>query len=102
LILINFTHSILKIVIYFIFRTFDIMGLTKQYLRYAAANIFGIVAGTRANIKLIKFKGVSGKYAAVGACEYVFIWDLKTGENVSILNYFNGLQAIKSKQFFSK
>ena len=58
------------------------MGLTKQYLRYAPTNIFGIVAGTRANIKLIKFKGVSGKYAAVGACEYVFIWDLKTGENV--------------------
>ena len=60
------------------------MGLTKQYLRYAPANIFGIVAGTRSNIKLIKYKGVSGKYAAVGACEYVFIWDLKTGENVSI------------------
>ena len=76
--------------IYLIFRTFDSMGLTKQYLRYASANIFGIVAGSRANIKLIKFKGVSGKYAAVGACEYVFIWDLKTGENVSILNYFNG------------
>ncbi len=78
-----------------IFRKFYSMGLTKQYLRYAAANIFGIVAGSRANIKLIKFKGVSGKYAAVGACEYVFIWDLKTGENVNILNYFNGLPRIK-------
>jgi U3 small nucleolar RNA-associated protein 12 len=58
------------------------MGLTKQYLRYSPTNIFGIVASTRSNIKLIKFKGFSGKYAAVGACEYVFIWDLKKSECV--------------------
>jgi len=60
------------------------MGLTKQYLRYAPSNIFGIIAGTRCNIKLIKYKGVTGKYAAVGACEFVFIWDLKKGETVSL------------------
>jgi U3 small nucleolar RNA-associated protein 12 len=59
------------------------MGLTKQYLRYAATNIFGVVGSTRSNLKLIKYKGVSGgKYAAVGACEYVFIWDLKKSEVV--------------------
>ena len=46
------------------------MGLTKQYLRYAPSNVFGIIAGTRCNIKLIKYKGVTGKYAAVGACEF--------------------------------
>ena len=63
------------------------MGLTKQYLRYAPTNIFGIVDGTRCNIKLIKYKGVSGKYAAVGACEYVFIWDIKRGEIVIIKNF---------------
>ena len=59
------------------------MGLTKQYLRYSPANIFGIIAGTRCNIKQIKYKGVTGKYAAVGACEFVLIWDLKKGETVN-------------------
>lgn len=58
------------------------MGLTKQYLRYAPTNVFGIIAGSRCNIKLIKYKGVLGKYAAVGACEFVFIWDLKKAEIV--------------------
>jgi U3 small nucleolar RNA-associated protein 12 len=58
------------------------MGLTKQYKRYAPTNVFGIIAGTRCNIKIIKYKGVDGKYAAVGACEQVFIWDLKKGEIV--------------------
>lgn len=58
------------------------MGLTKQYLRYSPTNVFGIVGSTRSNIKLLKYKGVSGKFAAVGACEYVFIWDLKKGEIV--------------------
>jgi U3 small nucleolar RNA-associated protein 12 len=62
------------------------MGLTKQYLRYAPSNVFGIIAGTRCNIKLIKYKGVTGKYAAVGACEFVLIWDLKKGETVNIEN----------------
>jgi U3 small nucleolar RNA-associated protein 12 len=58
------------------------MGLTKQYLRYVPTNIFGIIASARCNIKLINFKGTSGKYAAVGACEYVIIWDIKKGETV--------------------
>ncbi|RNA37212.1 WD repeat-containing 3, partial [Brachionus plicatilis] len=58
------------------------MGLTKQYLRYAATNIFGVIATSRSNIRLIKFKGTTGKYAAVAACEYVFIWDLKKSECV--------------------
>ncbi|CAF0833995.1 unnamed protein product [Brachionus calyciflorus] len=58
------------------------MGLTKQYLRYAATNIFGVIGTSRCNIKLLKFKGTTGKYAAVGACEFVFIWDLKKSEIV--------------------
>ena len=58
------------------------MGLTKQYLRYSATNVLGIVGTTRSNIKLVKYRGVSGKYVAVGACEYVFIWDLKKSEIV--------------------
>jgi len=32
---------------------------------------------------MITYKGVAGKYAAVGACEYVLIWDIKKGEIVS-------------------
>ena len=60
------------------------MGLTRQYLRYAPTNVFGIVAGSRSNLKMIKYKGgVTGKYAAVGACEFVFIWDLKKAEIVT-------------------
>jgi U3 small nucleolar RNA-associated protein 12 len=58
------------------------MGLTKQYLRYVPSNVFGIVASTRSNIKLIKYKNTVGKYVAVGACELVFIWDLKKAQNV--------------------
>ena len=61
------------------------MGLTKQYLRYAPTDILGIIAGTRCNIQMITYKGAAGKYAAVGACEYVLIWDLKKGETVSQL-----------------
>lgn len=61
------------------------MGLTKQYLRYAPTNILGIIAGTRCNLQSIEYKGVIGKYVAVGACQYVLIWDLKRGETVGIL-----------------
>ena len=62
------------------------MGLTKQYLRYAAANVFGIVAGSKSNLKFITYRSMSGKYAAVGACEYVFVWDVKKKEIVSFKN----------------
>lgn len=65
------------------------MGLTKQYLRYAPLNIFGIVAGTRCNPKLLRaFKRTDGKFVAVGACEYVFVWDLKKGETVCYLSIY--------------
>lgn len=73
------------------------MGLTKQYLRYAPTNILGIIAGTRCNIKSIEYKGVIGKYVAVGACQYVLIWDLKRGETVVILLYFNVLRAYSTQ-----
>ena len=59
------------------------MGITKQYLRYANANVFGIVTGHRSNIKMITFRNSVGKYLACGACAFVFIWDLKKGEIVS-------------------
>lgn len=56
------------------------MGLTKEYLRYAPTNIFGIIGSTRCNLKLIKYRGTTSKFVAVGACEFVFIWDLKRNE----------------------
>lgn len=60
------------------------MGLTKQYLRYAPTNVFGVVSGTRANIKVLRSRvpAETGKFVACGACEFVFIWDLKKGEIV--------------------
>lgn len=58
------------------------MGLTKEYVRYAPTNIFGVIGSTRCNIKLAQFRGTSGKYVATGACEYVFVWELKTSECV--------------------
>lgn len=57
------------------------MGLTKQYLRYGACGIFGIV-GSKSNVTFLEFKGIEGKLCAVGACEHVFIWDLRKGEKV--------------------
>lgn len=57
------------------------MGLTKEYKRYCATNMFGIIGGTRANVKMISYKGVSdGKYLACGACEHVLIWDVRRGQ----------------------
>jgi U3 small nucleolar RNA-associated protein 12 len=58
------------------------MGLTKQYLRYAPKDILGIIAGSRCNIQSIKYRGFDGKHVAVGACQFVFIWDLKKAEAV--------------------
>jgi U3 small nucleolar RNA-associated protein 12 len=60
------------------------MGLTKQYLRYVEANIFGIVSGNRANIQYIHYEG--SKYVACGSCEYVFIWNVKKNELKAKLN----------------
>lgn len=61
------------------------MGLTKQYLRYAAAGVFGVVGSSRANVVLFEYQGTAGRLAAVAACEHVFIWDLKTGDKVLTL-----------------
>ena len=61
------------------------MGLTKQYLRYAAASVFNVVASQRSNVVFLELKDQKGKYCAVAACEHVFIWDLRKAEKV--LNY---------------
>ncbi|XP_054471240.1 WD repeat-containing protein 3 [Anoplopoma fimbria] len=62
------------------------MGLTKQYLRYAASAVFGVIGGQKANIAYVTLRGgEKGRYVAVAACEHVFIWDVRKGEKVLIL-----------------
>ncbi|XP_075704344.1 WD repeat-containing protein 3, partial [Rhinoderma darwinii] len=61
------------------------MGLTSQYLRYAASALFGVVAGFKCNVCYVTLRGEKGRYVAVGACEHVFIWDTRKGEKVLIL-----------------
>ncbi len=64
------------------------MGLTKQYLRYAASGLFNVIGSSKANVVFVKFKGVQGKLCAVGACEHVLIWDLRKGEKVQVKNVY--------------
>uniref|UniRef100_A0A665X6N7 WD repeat-containing protein 3 n=1 Tax=Echeneis naucrates TaxID=173247 RepID=A0A665X6N7_ECHNA len=62
------------------------MGLTKQYLRYVASAVFGVVGSQKANITYVTLRGGErGRYVAVAACEHVFIWDVRKGEKVLIL-----------------
>ncbi|PWA15611.1 hypothetical protein CCH79_00018459, partial [Gambusia affinis] len=62
-----------------------VMGLTKQYLRYAASAVFGVIGSQRANIAYVTLRGgEKGRYVAVAACEHVFIWDVRKGEKVRL------------------
>uniref|UniRef100_A0A4W3GL16 WD repeat-containing protein 3 n=1 Tax=Callorhinchus milii TaxID=7868 RepID=A0A4W3GL16_CALMI len=61
------------------------MGLTKQYLRYAATAVFGVIASPKANVVYVQLRGEKGRYVAVAACEHVFIWDIRKGEKILIL-----------------
>lgn len=63
------------------------MGLTKQYLRYVASAVFGVIGSQKANIAFVTLRGgEKGRYVAVGACEHVFIWDVRKAEKVFVLN----------------
>ncbi|XP_061580389.1 WD repeat-containing protein 3 [Cololabis saira] len=62
------------------------MGLTKQYLRYAATAVFGVIGSQKANITYVTLRGgEKGRFVAVAACEHVFIWDVRKAEKVLIL-----------------
>lgn len=68
------------------------MGLTTQYHRYDASGICALVASGKSNVAWLEYGGRTGKYCAVGACENVIIWDVKTGEQVSehvLLSHIN-------------
>lgn len=60
-----------------------LMGLTKQYLRYAPSAVFGVIGSQKANIAYVTLRGGErGRYVAVAACEHVFVWDVRKGEKV--------------------
>lgn len=62
-----------------------VMGLTKQYLRYAPSAVFGVIGSQKANIAYVTLRGgEKGRYVAVAACEHVFIWDIRKGEKVEL------------------
>ncbi|KAH0518405.1 WD repeat-containing protein 3 [Microtus ochrogaster] len=61
------------------------MGLTKQYLRYVPSAVFGLIGSQKGNIVFVTLRGEKGRYVAVPACEQVFIWDLRKGEKILIL-----------------
>lgn len=61
------------------------MGLTKQYLRYVASAVFGVIGSPKANIAYVTIRGgEKGRFVAVAACEHVFIWDVRKAEKVGI------------------
>ena len=60
----------------------NIMGLTKQYLRYSPSAVFGIIGSARGGICNIPKQ----KHLIATACsENVIIWNTKTGEKVATL-----------------
>ncbi|XP_004581921.2 WD repeat-containing protein 3 [Ochotona princeps] len=61
------------------------MGLTKQYLHYVASAVFGLIGSQKGNIVFVTLRGEKGRYVAVPACEHVFVWDLRKGEKILIL-----------------
>lgn len=61
------------------------MGLTKQYLRYAAAGCCNIISSSNCNVVFLTLKGVEGRYVATGACEDVIVWDLRLNEKVLLV-----------------
>ncbi|CAH1224432.1 WDR3 [Branchiostoma lanceolatum] len=63
----------------------SIMPVTKQYLRYVPASMFGVVASPKAPVVPLCLRGVKGRYVAVAAVEHVFIWDLRMGEKLLVL-----------------
>ncbi|KAJ9598232.1 hypothetical protein L9F63_011053 [Diploptera punctata] len=61
------------------------MGLTKQYLRYAPAGSFNIIASSNCNVVFVTLEGQEGRYVAVAACEDIIVWDMRLGEKTLVL-----------------
>lgn len=58
------------------------MGLSRQYLRYVPAALFGLVGSAGGNAAMVAVGGERGRGVAVAACEHVFVWDARKGEKV--------------------
>lgn len=66
------------------------MPLTKQYLRYEAAQSFGLVTGRKGDALLYGGPGSKGRRLAVcAALEDVMLWDMKTSSKVCNLSLGN-------------
>lgn len=78
-----------------------VMGLTKQYLRYAASAVFGVIGSQKANIAYVTLRGGErGRYVAVAACEHVFIWDVRKGEKVRLFRFVATLETPFKPRWF--
>ncbi|XP_043225824.1 WD repeat-containing protein 3-like isoform X1 [Amphibalanus amphitrite] len=62
------------------------MGLTKQYLRFEAGPVFGVIGSRDCNICWLELNKVSRRYVAAAACEKVCVWDTVTGERLMVLH----------------
>lgn len=65
------------------------MGLTKNYLKYVPAGICNVIGSTWARIEVLPMGTLPGykssnMLVSVGACENVIVWDIRTGEKVTI------------------
>lgn len=57
------------------------MVLTKSYLRYQPAGVFGVIASSNANILSYHDKS---NIVVVPALESVYVWDIRLGRKVRI------------------
>ncbi|XP_058809971.1 WD repeat-containing protein 3 [Phymastichus coffea] len=62
------------------------MGVTKQYMKYIAGGNLNIIANPKCNIIFVTLEGQEGRFVAVGACEHIYIWDLRLGEKIQVLS----------------
>ncbi|CAL8082924.1 unnamed protein product [Orchesella dallaii] len=59
------------------------MGLTKQYLRFESAGIFGVVAAKTCNTAYLK---PQSRFVATGGVNVVLVWDTRLQRKVATLN----------------
>jgi len=65
------------------------MGLTKNYLKYVPTGICNVIGSTWAQIEVLPMGTLpacknSNMLVCVGACENVIVWDIRTGEKVTV------------------
>ncbi|XP_066603628.1 WD repeat-containing protein 3 isoform X2 [Prorops nasuta] len=62
------------------------MVLTKQYLRYVPSGSTNLIVSAKCNIIFVTLEAQEGRFVAVGACEHVYIWDIRLGEKAQVLS----------------